>query len=67
MMQDRPGFIVNRILMPMINEAFFAFMEVRGGCGDCCAWLGPGWDPWMVGGVHPGSRHGRKGGGSTKA
>ena len=25
--QDRAGFIANRILMPMINEAFFALME----------------------------------------
>lgn len=24
---DRPGFIVNRILMPMISEAFYALME----------------------------------------
>lgn len=29
--QDRPGFIVNRILMPMINEAIFALSE---GVGD---------------------------------
>ena len=26
--EDRPGFIINRVLMPMINEAFFALMEV---------------------------------------
>ena len=25
--QDYPGFVVNRILMPMINEAFYALME----------------------------------------
>jgi len=25
--EDFPGFIANRILMPMINEAFFALME----------------------------------------
>ena len=25
--EDRPGFIANRILMPMINEAFYALME----------------------------------------
>ncbi len=24
---DRPGFVSNRVLMPMINEAFFAWME----------------------------------------
>ena len=28
---DFPGFVANRILMPMINEAFFALME---GVGD---------------------------------
>ncbi|PRW33847.1 3-hydroxybutyryl- dehydrogenase [Chlorella sorokiniana] len=32
--QDRPGFIVNRILMPMINEAFFALMEGVGSAHD---------------------------------
>lgn len=32
--QDRPGFIVNRILMPMINEAAFVFMEGIGSAED---------------------------------
>ena len=27
--RDRPGFLINRILLPMINEAFCALMEVR--------------------------------------
>ncbi|KAK9835146.1 hypothetical protein WJX81_001076 [Elliptochloris bilobata] len=31
---DRPGFIVNRILMPMINEAFFVLMEGVGTAED---------------------------------
>ncbi|KAL4435183.1 hypothetical protein ABPG77_001865 [Micractinium sp. CCAP 211/92] len=31
---DRPGFIVNRILMPMVNEAFFALMEGVGTAHD---------------------------------
>ncbi|MEM7473554.1 MAG: 3-hydroxyacyl-CoA dehydrogenase NAD-binding domain-containing protein [Planctomycetota bacterium] len=32
--QDYPGFISNRILMPMINEAFFALMEGVGTAED---------------------------------
>jgi 3-hydroxybutyryl-CoA dehydrogenase len=32
--QDYPGFIVNRILMPMINEAVFALMEGVGSAAD---------------------------------
>ncbi|KAK9816509.1 hypothetical protein WJX72_001269 [[Myrmecia] bisecta] len=32
--QDRPGFIVNRILMPMINEAFYTLMEGVGTAED---------------------------------
>ena len=32
--QDRPGFIVNRILMPMINEAIFALSEGVGRVED---------------------------------
>jgi len=31
---DRPGFIVNRVLMPMVNEAFFALMEGVGSAED---------------------------------
>ncbi|KAL3142210.1 hypothetical protein ABBQ38_002558 [Trebouxia sp. C0009 RCD-2024] len=32
--QDRPGFIVNRVLMPMVNEAFYALMEGVGTAQD---------------------------------
>ncbi|CAL5222996.1 g5441 [Coccomyxa viridis] len=32
--QDRPGFIVNRVLMPMINEAFYTLMEGVGTAED---------------------------------
>ena len=32
--QDYPGFLVNRILMPMINEAVFALMEGVGSAED---------------------------------
>ena len=32
--QDRPGFIVNRVLMPMINEAFYTLMEGVGSPED---------------------------------
>eukprot|EP01059_Diplonema_ambulator_P030626 TRINITY_DN5328_c3_g1_i1.p1 TRINITY_DN5328_c3_g1~~TRINITY_DN5328_c3_g1_i1.p1 ORF type:complete len:308 (+),score=94.64 TRINITY_DN5328_c3_g1_i1:55-924(+) len=32
--EDRPGFIANRILMPMINEAFYALMEGVGSPED---------------------------------
>ena len=32
--EDRPGFIVNRVLMPMINEAFYALMEGVGTAED---------------------------------
>eukprot|EP01061_Rhynchopus_euleeides_P020906 TRINITY_DN3395_c2_g1_i1.p1 TRINITY_DN3395_c2_g1~~TRINITY_DN3395_c2_g1_i1.p1 ORF type:complete len:304 (+),score=134.97 TRINITY_DN3395_c2_g1_i1:46-912(+) len=32
--EDRPGFIANRILMPMINEAFYALMEGVGSAED---------------------------------
>src|SRR5690606_18107350 len=32
--QDYPGFVVNRILMPMINEAVYALMEGVGSVED---------------------------------
>ena len=28
--EDRPGFLLHRLLMPMINEAIFCMMEVGG-------------------------------------
>ena len=37
--QDFPGFIANRVLMPMINEAFFALMEGVGTAEDIDATL----------------------------
>src|SRR3977135_316632 len=39
---DRPGFIANRVLMPMINEAIFAVMEGVGtpGAADTVMKLG---------------------------
>ena len=44
--QDRPGFLVNRMLLPLINEAFFLLMEVSTGgqppatlCKLLPAWL----------------------------
>jgi len=27
--EDRPGFVLNRMLLPLINEAFFLLMEAR--------------------------------------
>lgn len=32
--QDRPGFLVNRVLIPMINEAFYCLMEGVGSAED---------------------------------
>jgi 3-hydroxybutyryl-CoA dehydrogenase len=32
--KDIPGFLANRILMPMINEAFFALLEGVGSAED---------------------------------
>lgn len=32
--QDRPGFLVNRVLIPMINEAFYCLMENVGSAED---------------------------------
>jgi 3-hydroxybutyryl-CoA dehydrogenase len=32
--QDRPGFLVNRVLIPMINEAFYCLMENVGTAED---------------------------------
>ncbi|CAK0787451.1 hypothetical protein CVIRNUC_010671 [Coccomyxa viridis] len=32
--EDRPGFVVNRMLLPLINEAFFLLMEGTGTAAD---------------------------------
>ena len=43
--QDRPGFLVNRMLLPLINEAFFLLMEVstRGHSPATLCKLLPAW------------------------
>ncbi|KAJ7537778.1 hypothetical protein O6H91_11G022000 [Diphasiastrum complanatum] len=41
--RDFPGFIVNRILMPMINEAFYALMEGIGSPQDIDVGMKLGW------------------------
>ena len=37
--QDRPGFLVNRMLLPLINEAFFLLMEVSLSGLPCCIYF----------------------------